>query len=110
MLRSNENQAKKIAGLRYMTCSSMKSPLGQVKFVHLIKDAVLNLHVIMMKPEIKMIISAANLYWTVILKKKTGSITDRENCQKESEVTCTVIMISGLFNIQRLILQIFFTK
>ena len=38
--------------------------LGQVKFVHLFKAVVLNLHVIMMKPEIKLIISAARLYWS----------------------------------------------
>ena len=42
----------------------MKNPLGQVKFVHLLKVAVLNLHVIMMKPEIEMKISAAGLYWS----------------------------------------------
>ena len=30
----------------------MKNPLGQVKFVRLFKITVLNLHVIMMKPEI----------------------------------------------------------
>ena len=39
----------------------MKNPLRQVKFVRLFKVAVLNLHVIMMKPEIKLIISAARL-------------------------------------------------
>ena len=31
----------------------MKNPLGQVKFVRLFKITVLNLHVIMMKPEIR---------------------------------------------------------
>ena len=34
----------------------MKNPLGEVKFVHLFEVTVLNLHVIMMKPEIKLII------------------------------------------------------
>ena len=29
----------------------MKNPLGQVRFVHLFKVTVLNLHVIMMKPD-----------------------------------------------------------
>ena len=38
-----------------------KDPLGQVKFVRLFKVTVLNLHVIMKKPEIKLIISAARL-------------------------------------------------
>ena len=38
-----------------------EDPLGQVKFVRLFKVAVLNLHVIMMKPAIKLIISAAKL-------------------------------------------------
>ena len=41
-----------------------EDPLGQVKFVSLFKVTVLNLHVIMMKPEIKLIISAARLYWS----------------------------------------------
>ena len=36
--------------------------LGQVKFVHLFKVTVLNLHAIMMKLEINLIISAAGLY------------------------------------------------
>ena len=44
---------KHIAGLRYMTCSSMKNPLKQVKFMRLFTVTLLNLHVIMMKPEIK---------------------------------------------------------
>ena len=39
----------------------MKNPFGQVKFVHLFKVIVLNLHVIMMKPETKLIISVARL-------------------------------------------------
>ena len=56
----------KIAGLRYMTCSSMKHPLGQVKFVRLFKATVLNLYVIMMKPEIELIISAARLYCSYV--------------------------------------------
>ena len=55
---------KKIAGLKYMTCLSMMNPLGQVTFVRLFKVTALNLHVIMMKPEIKPIISAARLYWS----------------------------------------------
>ena len=38
----------------------MKNPLGQVKVARLFKVTVLNLHVIMMKPEIKLIISAAD--------------------------------------------------
>ena len=38
-----------------------EDPLGQVKFVRLFKVAVLNLHVIMMKPAIKLKISAAKL-------------------------------------------------
>ena len=33
-----------------------EDPLGQVKFVHLFKVTVLNLHVIMMKPETNLII------------------------------------------------------
>ena len=47
-----------------MTCQSMKKPLGQVKFVRLFKVTLLNLHVIMMKPDIKLIISAVRLYWS----------------------------------------------
>ena len=46
-LRSNGNQA-----------------LGQVKFVRLFKITVLSLYVLMMKPEIKLIISAVRLYWS----------------------------------------------
>ena len=38
-----------------------EDPLGQVKFVHLLKVTVLNLHVIMMKPKTKLIILAARL-------------------------------------------------
>ena len=41
-----------------------EDPLRQVKFVQLFKVTVLNLHVVMMKPEIKLIISAARLYWS----------------------------------------------
>ena len=41
-----------------------EDPLGQVKFVGLLKVTVLNLHVIMTKPDIKLIISAARLYWS----------------------------------------------
>ena len=39
-----------------------EDPLGQVKFVRLFKVTLLNLHEIMMKPEIKLIISTARLY------------------------------------------------
>ena len=52
---------KKIVGLRHMTSLVDEDPLGQVKFVHLFKVTVLNLHVIMMKPETKLIILAARL-------------------------------------------------
>ena len=38
-----------------------EDPLEQVKFVHLFKVNVLNLHVIIMKPDIKLIISVARL-------------------------------------------------
>ena len=41
-----------------------EDPLGQVKFVCLFKVTVLYLHEIMMKPEIKLIISTARLYWS----------------------------------------------
>ena len=41
-----------------------EDPLGQVKFVRLFKVTVLNLCVIMMKPKIKLMISAARLYWS----------------------------------------------
>ena len=51
---------KKIAGLRYMTCQSLKNPLGQVNLCFYSKF-VLNLYVTIMKPEIKLIISAARL-------------------------------------------------
>ena len=52
---------KEIAGLRYMTCLSVKNPLGQLKFVRLFRVTVLNLHVIIMKPKFKLINSAARL-------------------------------------------------
>ena len=39
-------------------------PWGQVKFVRLVEVAVLNLHEIMMKPEIKLMILLARLYWS----------------------------------------------
>ena len=45
---------KKIAGLRYMTCQSLKNPLGQVNLCFFSKL----LYVTIMKPEIKLIISA----------------------------------------------------
>ena len=51
---------EKIIGLRYMLIE--KDPLGQVKFVHLLKVTVLNLHLTLMKPEIQLIISEAGLY------------------------------------------------
>ena len=41
-----------------------EDPQGKVKFVELFKITVLNLHVLMMMPEIKLIISAARLYWS----------------------------------------------
>ena len=41
-----------------------EDPFEQVEFEHLYEVTVLNLHVIMMKPEIKLIISAARLYWS----------------------------------------------
>ena len=41
-----------------------EDPLGQLKFVPLYKVTVLNLHEIMMKPEIKLIISTARLFWS----------------------------------------------
>ena len=47
---------KKIAGLRYMTCQSLKNPLGQVNLCLFFKVTVLNLYVTIMKPEIKLII------------------------------------------------------
>ena len=48
---------KKIAGLRYMTCQSLKNPLGQVNLCFFSR-LVLNLYVTVMKPEIKLMISA----------------------------------------------------
>ena len=39
-----------------------EDPLGQVKFVHLFKVTVLNLHVIMIKPKVNFIILAAKPY------------------------------------------------
>ena len=53
---------KKIAGPRYMTCQSLKNLLGQVNLCFFFKVTVLNLYVTIMKPEIKLIISAARLY------------------------------------------------
>ena len=47
---------KKIAGLRYMTCQSLKNPLGQVNLCFFFKVTVLNLNVTIMKPEIKPLI------------------------------------------------------
>ena len=40
-----------------------EDPLGQVEFVSLFKVVVLNLHEIMMKPEIKLTNSTARLHW-----------------------------------------------
>ena len=37
-------------------------PLRQLKFVNLFKVALLNLHVIMMKPEIKLVTSVTRVY------------------------------------------------
>ena len=50
-----------------MTSLIDEDPLGQVKFAHLFKVTVLNLHMIMTKPETKLIILAARLYssWCV---------------------------------------------
>ena len=56
---------KKIAGLRYMTCQSLKNPLGQVNLCFFFKVTVLNLYVTIMKLEIKLIISAARLYYAL---------------------------------------------
>ena len=43
----------------------LKDPLGKVKFVHLFKVTVLNLHVILIKPKVNyLIILAARLYWS----------------------------------------------
>ena len=53
---------KKIAGLRYTTCQSLKNPLGQVNLCVFFEVTALNLYVTIMKPEIKLIISAARLY------------------------------------------------
>ena len=44
-----------------------EDPLGQVKFGHLLKVTVLNLHVIMMKPETKLITLAARLFELCVL-------------------------------------------
>ena len=41
-----------------------ENPLGQVKFVQLFKVTMLHLHVIMMRPEMKLITSAARQYWS----------------------------------------------
>ena len=49
---------KRIAGLRHMTCQSLKNPLGQVNLYFFSKL----LYVTIMKAEIKLIISAARLY------------------------------------------------
>ena len=49
---------KKIAGLRYMTCQTLKNPLGQVNLCFFSKL----LYVTIMEPEIKLIISADRLY------------------------------------------------
>ena len=53
---------KKIVGLRHSDKLIDEDPLGQVKFVHLFKVTVLNLHVIMIKPKVNLIILAARLY------------------------------------------------
>ena len=55
---------KKIAGLRYMTCSSMKTLRDELNLCDYSKVTVLNLCVIIMKPEVKLIISAARFYWS----------------------------------------------
>ena len=52
---------KKIAGLRYMTCQSLKNPSGQVNLCFFSKL----LYVTIMKPAIKLIIYAARLYWAL---------------------------------------------
>ena len=59
-------EKKKIIGIRYMACLSMRTidHLGQVKFVDLFKVTGLISQVIMMKPEIQLIMSAARLYWS----------------------------------------------
>ena len=53
---------KKIVGLSHMTSLIDEDPLGQIKFGYLFEVTVLNLHVIMTKPETKLIILAARLY------------------------------------------------
>ena len=50
---------KKISGLRYMTCQSLKNPLGQVNLCFFSKL----LYVTIKKPEIKLIISTARLHY-----------------------------------------------
>ena len=41
-----------------------EDPLGQVEFVHIFKVVMIYLHVIMIKPEIKLTILAARLCWS----------------------------------------------
>ena len=43
-----------------------EDPLGQVKFVRLFKVTMLNLHIIMMKPDIELIISATKGRFSVM--------------------------------------------
>ena len=57
---------KKIVGLK-THYKLIDEDLGQVKFVHLFKVTVLNLHVIMIKPKVNLIISAARLYSSCVL-------------------------------------------
>ena len=52
---------KKIAGLRYMTCQSLKNPFEQVNLCFYSK-LLCYLYVTIMKPEIKLIISADRLW------------------------------------------------
>ena len=57
---------KKIVGLKTHD-KLIDEDLGQVKFVHLFKVTVLNLHVIMIKPKVNLIISAVRLYSSCVL-------------------------------------------
>ena len=53
-----------------------EDPLGQAKFVHLFKVTALNLHAIMMKPEIKLIIRE--------LKQTDAAVNKHISIQKAS--------------------------
>ena len=67
----------------------MKNPLGQVKFVRLFTVTVLHLHVIMMKPENKLIISDYGLGFHY--KTNATTTTQRQSDYKVEQSSFTLM-------------------